>query len=241
MTPRQQKAVAIIPARGGSKSIPHKNIADLGGKPLIAYCIEALKKSNVVGRIIVSTDDRKIRSVAIQCGAEAPFLRPKNLAEDTTPTIPVIEHALRWLQKHENYKPEYVVLAQPTEPFLKTEHVDALCALVQKKKADSGITMVVVGRTHHPYHVRAVSEKGFLEFDKPELHYAHPQRQMDPKRYAFGNVYCFRRDLFLKELKIEVGKRVGLEIPPVYAHDINTPFDLEIARMMIEKGIVQFS
>lgn len=238
MLSNQSLVVAIIPARGGSKSIPYKNIVDLGGKPLIAYCIAALKKSKSVDRIIVSTDDKKIRDVAMQCGAEAPFLRPKKLAEDTTPTIPVIRHALLWLEKHENYKPEYVVLAQPTEPFLKTEHVDALVALVKKKKADSGITMVAVGRTHHPYHVRFVSEDGFLDFEHPDLHYAHPQRQMDPKRYAFGNLYCFRRDLFLKELKIEVGKRIGLEIPPAHAHDINTPFDLEIARMMVEKKII---
>jgi len=234
----KHKIVAIIPARGGSKSIPHKNIVDVGGKPLIAYSIEALKKSRVVQRVIVSTDDKKIRAVALRYGAEAPFLRPKRLAEDTTPTIPVIRHALLWLEKKENYKPEYVILSQPTEPFLQPAQVDSLYALMRKKHADSGITMVAVGRTHHPYHVRAVSEKGLLEFDNPALHYAHPQRQMDPKRYAFGNVYCFRRDLFLKELKIEVGKRVGLEIDPLYAHDINMPLDLEIARFLIDKKIV---
>ncbi len=238
MASKKYTTVAIIPARGGSKSIPHKNIADLGGKPLIAYVIEALKKSMVVQRVIVSTDDTKIREVALRCGAEAPFLRPKKLAQDTTPTSPVIQHTLLWLEKNENYIPDYVVLAQPTEPFLRPEHVDSLFALMMKKKADSGITMVAVGRTHHPYHVRVVSEKGFLDFEHPELHYAHPQRQMDPKRYAFGNVYCFRRDLFLKELKIEVGKRVGLEIPPVSAHDINTPLDLEVARVLLAKKLV---
>src|SRR3989338_9829883 len=235
---KSRSTVAIIPARGGSKSNPHKNIVDLGGKPLIAYCIEALKKSSVVERIIVSTDDEKIKKVALRYGAEVPFLRPKNLAEDTTPTIPVIEHALLWLEQHEKYTPTHVILAQPTEPFLKTAHVNALYGLMKDKKADSGITMVAVGRTHHPYHVRVISEKGFLEFDNPGLHYAHPQRQMDPKRYAFGNVYCFRRDLFLKELKIEVGERVGLEIPPVCAHDINTPLDLEVARVLLAKKLV---
>lgn len=235
---KSRSTVAIIPARGGSKSIPYKNIVDLGGKPLIAYSIEALKKSRVVERIIVSTDDKKIREVALRYGAEAPFVRPKNLAQDTTPTIPVIQHALLWLEKHENYKPEFVILAQPTEPFLKTAHVDSLFALMRKKKADSGITMVAVGRTHHPYHVRVISSGGFLDFENPELHYAHPQRQMDPKRYAFGNLYCFRRDLFLKELKIEVGKRVGFEISPAHAHDINTFFDLEIARMLLDKKSV---
>lgn len=229
------ETVAIIPARGGSKSIPKKNIVDLGGKPLIVYAIEAMKRSRSVKRIIVTTDNEEIATIAKRFGAEVPFMRPKELAEDSTPTNPVIMHALLWLERNEKYRPEYVLLIQPTEPFVKSEQIDALYELVVSKKADSGITMIPVPRVFHPYHVRRLTEEGYLEFDNAEMHYKHPNRQSDPKRFAFGNLYWFRRDAFIREGKIEVGKRVGLEIDPVSAHDINTPTDFEFARFLVGK------
>lgn len=229
------KTLAIVPARGGSKGIPKKNIADLGGQPLISYVLKAIKASKNVDRLIVSTDDQEIASVAKTFGAEVPFMRPAELAQDNSPSIPVLEHALKWLEDNEGYKPDFVLLIQPTEPFVKTEQIDKLFDLVISGGADSGITMIPVPRVFHPYHVRRVEADGSLEFDQPELHYSHPNRQSDPKRYAFGNLYWFKRDLFLKEKRIEVGKRVGLEIDPESAHDINNPFDLEIARAMLSK------
>ena len=225
--------LALIPARGGSKSIPRKNIVDLGGQPILAYCLKAIRESKFINRIIVSTDDRKIANTAKKYNAEIPFLRPSHLAMDNTSTLAVVEHALTWLDENEKYQPDYVLLVQPTEPFIKTEQIDKTFELVINEKADSGITMVEVPRTFHPYHVRYQSEDGYLRFEHPKLHYQHPNRQSDPKRYAFGNLYWFKRMKFLKEKKMEVGKRVGLLIDPITAHDINTPFDLEIAKQLI--------
>lgn len=230
--------VAIIPARGGSKSIPKKNIVSLHGKPLIRYAIDAAKKSAQVKRVIVSTDSDEIAAVARACGAETPFVRPKELAEDTTPTIPVIVHTLEWLEKNEQYLPEYVLLLQPTEPFVKPEHIDQVLDLVIEKHADSGITMIPSPRIFHPYHVRKVNDEGFLEFAEEKNHYTHPNRQSDPPRYAFGNVYWFRRDAFMREKKIEVGKRVGVPIDPIFAHDINSPADLRMAELLLQGGFV---
>lgn len=227
------ETLAIVPARGGSKSIPRKNIADLGGKPLMAYCLEAIKSSNSVKRLIVTTDDKEIADVAQQWGAEIPFLRPQELAQDNTPTIPVIEHALLWLEQNQNYKPEYILLIEPTTPFIKPEQIDKTLDLIISKKADSGKTVIAVPRVFHPYHVRHIDSNGYLRFDNPELHYAHPSRQLDPKRYAHGNLWWFKRDLFLKEKKIELGQAVGFEIDTKSAHDINDPFDLEIARSFL--------
>lgn len=235
---RQYQTLAIVPARGGSKSIPHKNIHPLGGKPLLDYCLRAIRKSRFVDRVIVSTDDKKIAAVAREHGAEVPFMRPPELAQDASPTIPVIEHALLWLEENEGYIPDYVLLVQPTEPFVKPEQIDALFELVVSKRADSGITMIPVPRIFHPYHVRRITPDGYLVFDKPKLHYAHPNRQSDPKRYAFGNCYWFRRDKFLKEKKIEVGKRVGLEIDPLSAHDINAKADMALAEFLLKKKLV---
>ena len=225
--------LALIPARGGSKSIPRKNIVDLGGKPLLAYGLQAVRKSKYIQRTIVSTDDPLLANIAKQYNAEIPFLRPSHLSQDNTSTLSVVEHALNWLDENEEYQPDYVLLVQPTEPFIKTDQIDATFELVLDNKADSGITMVEVPRTCHPYHVRCQTEDGYLRFEHPKLHYGHPNRQSDPKRYAFGNLYWFKAKSFLREKKMEVGKRVGLLIDHITAHDINTPDDLEIAKQLL--------
>ncbi|RJQ36801.1 acylneuraminate cytidylyltransferase family protein [Candidatus Parcubacteria bacterium] len=233
-----QETLAIIPARGGSKMIPKKNIHPLAGKPLLAYVLAAIHHAHSVRRVIVDTDNEEIAAIARQYGAETPYVRPAALAEDSTPMIPVVDHALRWLEEHEHYAPEYVLLAQPTEPFIRSDHIDRLFELVTTKGADSGITCIEVPRIFHPYHVRRMTDKGFLEFDQPEMHYAHPTRQSDPRRYAFGNCYWFRRDAFFREHGLEVGRRVGLGIDELGAFDINTPNDLALAECIIRAGLV---
>lgn len=231
----EHSAVAIIPARGGSKGLPGKNIKLLAGKPLIAYSIEAARKSRFVGRVVVTTDDPKIAEVSKAAGAEAPFLRPAEIAQDNTPMLPVIRHTLEWLQDKENFRPDFVLMIQPTSPFIKTEQIDDLFKLVVAKGADSGITIIEVPRPFHPYHVRHLTDDGFLEFDHNDLHYQHPTRQSDPKRYAFANAYWFKREDFLKENKIEPGRRVGLPVDPVTAHDINDLLDWEVAEILAKK------
>src|SRR3989338_1201278 len=117
------KILGIIPARGGSKSIPRKNIKPLGGKPLIAWTIDAAEQAAVFDRIILTTDDEKIAAVGKQRGIEVPFLRPKELAEDATPTLPVLQHAVQWLKEHEQYEPDAIMLLQPTAPFRQASHI----------------------------------------------------------------------------------------------------------------------
>jgi N-acylneuraminate cytidylyltransferase len=117
------KIVAVIPARGGSRGIPHKNIQELAGKPLIAYTIEAALGSKKMNRVVVSTDDEKIASVAREYGAEI-IARPAELATDEAPTEPVIEHTVSWLEEHENYMPEVIVLLQPTSPLRNHNHIE---------------------------------------------------------------------------------------------------------------------
>ena len=113
--------LALIPARGGSKSIPRKNIRPLAGHPLIAYSIAAGRQSNLVTRTIVSTDDEEIARIARQYGAETPFLRPAEFAQDNTTDFPVFTHALSWLKEHEGYQPEIVVQLRPTSPIRPPE------------------------------------------------------------------------------------------------------------------------
>jgi CMP-N-acetylneuraminic acid synthetase len=225
-------ALGLVPARGGSRTIPRKNIRPLSGRPLIEHVLRAIRESGAVDRVVVSTDDEEIAAVARAAGAETPFLRPAELAGDDVPGIAVVEHALVWLAAEEGYEPELVLLVQPTEPFVRPEQIRAALELLVEREADSAITTVEVPRNFHPFHVRVADGDGWLRFDRPDDHAAHPTRQSDPPRYAFGNLYWFRREAFLAERQVEPGRRVGLPIDPLTALDLNTEEDWRLAELL---------
>jgi CMP-N-acetylneuraminic acid synthetase len=228
--------LALVPARGGSKSIPLKNIRPLRGRPLIEYPLEAIASSGVVDRTCVSTDDERIARVARATGAEVPFLRPSELAGDRTPARDVVEHALGWLDAQERYRPDYVLLVAPTSPFVRPDQIRDAFELLLARNADSAITMTEVPRTHHPYHVRVRDDEGWLEFSDPDAHHAHPNRQDDPPCWAFANLFWFRRDTFLSTRRIEAGRRVGLPVDALSALDLNTDDDWRIAEALLAAG-----
>ena len=150
------EVLAIIPARGGSKGIPRKNIRNFREFPLIAWSIAAAKQSELVTRVIVSTDDEEIAAVARAWGAETPFLRPAEFSQDKTTDLPVFEHALNWLAEHENYRPELVVQLRPTSPIRPRSCVDdALRILLQHADADSVRGVVPAGQNKHLYVVHS--------------------------------------------------------------------------------------
>jgi CMP-N-acetylneuraminic acid synthetase len=225
--------LALVPARGGSRGIPRKNVKPLGGRPLLDWALRAIVDSGVVDRVVVSTDDEEIAAVARASGADVPFVRPAELATDAASALDVVAHALEWLAEHESSEPEFVLLVQPTEPFVRPAQIRDAFALMIERGADSAITTVPVPRNFHPYHLRVETADGLLDFEHPELHYAHPTRQSDPPRHAFGNLYWFRRAAFLERREIEVGRRVGLPIDPLTAFDLNTPQDWALAEALV--------
>jgi CMP-N-acetylneuraminic acid synthetase len=237
VTPQAGGRVALVPARGGSRSIPRKNVRPLGGRPLIAWVLDAIAASGAVQRTIVSTDDDEIADVAAAAGAEAPFRRPAELARDDSGTIEVVEHALEWLASLGD-EPEHVLLVQPTEPFVRPEQIRDAFALMLERDADSAITVVEVPRNFHPCHVRERDDDGFLRFEREHDHYAHPTRQSDPPRWAFANLYWFRREAFLAERRLEAGRRVGLPVSATSAFDVNTPDDWRLAEALLAGGLV---
>jgi N-acylneuraminate cytidylyltransferase len=154
--------LALIPARGGSKSVPRKNIRLVAGKPLIAYTIEQANKSALISRTIVSTDDPEIASISLQCGADVPFLRPAELAEDDTPDWPVFNHALRWLKETENYEPDIVVHLRPTTPNRRVETLDkAIATFIASPEIDS--MRSVRPAEHSPYKMVLINSSGYIE------------------------------------------------------------------------------
>ena len=115
--------LAIIPARGGSKGIPRKNIKNLNGKPLLEYTVDAINKCKLIDRAILSTDDDEIINIGSKLGLEVPFKRPLNLAQDDTPALPVIKHALNALEDIDGYKPDVIIILQPTSPLRTNKHI----------------------------------------------------------------------------------------------------------------------
>lgn len=144
------KVLGVITARGGSKGIPGKNIKLFLGKPLIWHTIDTAQKSGVFDRLILSTDDEKIAEVAKEYGCEVPFMRPKELAGDATPHLPVLQHAVQFLKEKENYNQDYVMILQPTSPLRRSFHLKEAADLILKEKADSLISVSLVPKHFHP-------------------------------------------------------------------------------------------
>lgn len=162
--------LGIITARGGSKGVPRKNIKDLGGKPLIAWTIEAAKESGVFSRIILSTDDEEIAEVGKKYDAEIPFMRPSELAQDTTPTLPVLIHAVNWLKENDNFYPDYTVILQPTVPFRQGWHLHEAVKLLESSGAGSVVSVCEVpGDFNHHWQFQLDEEGRLKIFTGEEL------------------------------------------------------------------------
>jgi CMP-N-acetylneuraminic acid synthetase len=229
--------LAIIPARGGSKRVPNKNIKELGGKPLIAYSIDHAKQSKYITRTIVSTDSPEILEIAKSFGAEAPFLRPEELAQDSTPDLPVFQHALLWMKENENYVPDIVVQLRPTSPLRKVEDVDrAIELLINNPEADSVRT--VIEPVSSPYKMYKIDDAGFLDpliktEDKSEV-YNQPDQQL-PKVYRhIGTADVIWSKTILENNQMSGKKILPLILDKAYS-GINTPEDWGFYEFLINK------
>jgi N-acylneuraminate cytidylyltransferase len=190
------ETLALIPARGGSKGIPRKNIRNFSGYPLIAWSIAAAKQATSVTRVIVSTDDAEIAAVARQFGAETPFLRPAEFAQDRTTDLPVFVHALKWLAEHEGYQPDVVVQLRPTSPIRPRGLVDrAIETLLAHPDADSVRGVVPAGQNPHKMW-RLTDEnspmKNLLDVEGIDEPYNAPRQILPPVYWQTGHIDAIR-------------------------------------------------
>jgi CMP-N,N'-diacetyllegionaminic acid synthase len=222
--------LSIIPARGGSKGIPRKNVKLIAGKPLIAWTIETALALQAIDRVLVSTDDVEITETARQWGADVPFLRPEPLSSDTAKSIDVVLHALDWLKNKENYSPDFVLLLQPTSPFRSVLDIQAAIELQKEKGADA-----VVGVCELPHPLSWVRE---VEFDGKLL---PPQdtgfafrRQDARKLYQLnGALYFIKPDVLQKERTFLPEKTYAHIMPVERSLDIDTPWDFYLADLIL--------
>ena len=239
----QPEVLALIPARGGSKGIPRKNIRDFAGAPLIAWSIAAALRAESVTRVIVSTDDEEIAAVAREWGAETPFLRPAELAQDDTTDYPVFRHALDWLASRENYHPDVIVQLRPTSPVRPLNCVDdALRLLLAHPSADCVRGVVPSGQ--NPFKMWQVdAESGRMLPLLPVEGLAEPYnapRQSLPKTYwQTGHIDAIRASTILEKASLTGDEIWPLMIDPRYSADIDTPADWERYERLLQDPQIQ--
>jgi len=221
--------VAIIPARGGSKGIPKKNIVKLVGRPLLEYTIKEAKRSKFIDKIILSTDNQKIANVAKACGAEVPFLRPKKISTDFSPTIETVKHAIKFLITNQAYVPDIILLLQPTSPLRTAKLMDRSIRILKSSNASSVIAVSKIKK--HPY-TSFWLKSGFLKPFKRDFK-KFSLRQKNPDLYfPTGAIYTFWYNTIKKYNTI-----YGPKMKPLIVNedelniDIDTNYDLFIAEM----------
>lgn len=227
------QVVGLIPARGGSKQIPRKNIIQCGGKPLIAHTIEAALSSKYLNQVIVSTDDEEIANISRSYGADVPFLRPDECSDDDAPMIAVLRHTLKWLMNSQK-QPDALVLLQPTSPLRNTKHIDEAVEIFLSNQATSVVSVIEIPHQFSPSSALSL-EAGFLVPLSPEL--SATTRRQDKKIFYARNgpaILVCRPDV------IESNELYGKRCMPYFMSaresiDIDEPFDLEIADYILRK------
>lgn len=229
------RILGITLARGGSKSVPYKNIKPILGVPLIAYTIAEALKSDLLTRYIVSTDDENIREVALKYGAEVPFLRPSNIASDTASSVSALQHAVNWIEKQEGLEYDFIVELMCTNPLKNVRDLDGMIERLVSSGADSVIAIHKL-EDHHPIRIKKIVDDKIVDFCLPEV--AEMRRQdLKPDAYIrSGSIYALTRDHLMLE-----GRRYGSEnsrpyiLPPERAVNVDTEIDFLMAEKMIDE------
>lgn len=230
-------SIALIPARGGSKTVVKKNIRLLNGIPLIAYTINIALKNSRIKKVVVSTEDQEIAEIAKAYGAEVPFLRPAKLAQDNTPDKPVIQHTIDWLKINQNIEPDLLLFLRPTSPFKTNEIIDNCLDKIEANNQFTSLRTVNLAEgTDHPYWMFRCENnmlKPFIEHVDISKYY---QRQLLPKCYKLNGVIdIVRPEVVLKNENI-YGDNIGfVEISLLNTIDIDNEMDFTFAEFLIQE------
>ena len=233
-----KKILAIIPARGGSKRVPQKNIRLLSGKPLIAYTIQVALQTEVIHRVIVTTDDEKIAGVAKKCGAEVPFMRPASLAKDSTSDQPVLQHTLDWLKENQNYIPDIVLHLRPTTPFKTSQIITKVIERMVETDANRVCTMTKCNGVHHPYWMYSLSDDGLAKpfIDGIDISNYYQSQLLPPAYRLNGVVDAIKTCVVYNKNYINEKNIAVVVVSEESAIDIDTEFDFQVCEMILQKN-----
>ena len=240
MVKAPHEILAVIPARGGSQGIPRKNLRSLAGRPLVAWSIAAAQQARLVGRIITSTDDEEIASVARSYGSEVPFIRPAGLAQNDTRDLPVFQHAIEWLEKNEGYVPEIVVQLRPTSPLRPPLLVDqAIEALLSDESADS--VRSVTPPSQNPFKMWTITDNTLEPLLASDLQepYNAPRQSLPPTYWQTGHIDVFRTRTLRQKLSLTGDRILPVLVDSSYGLDIDTLMHLRIAAEVIVEGSLE--
>ena len=233
--------LAVIPARGGSKGLPGKNIRPLGGVPLIAHSILMAKMCPEINRILVSTDDEKIADVAKTFGADIPFLRPKEIAQDDTPMWPVLQHALQYVSKEEGQDFEYLLLLDPTSPGRLPEDIQKALKSLEENRQAAGVIGVSRPEFNPIWHC-VIEKEGWLEL-LVKGGGSYGRRQDVPTVYRINASLYIWRTAFIRQCLgnwLENGRHLLCEIPETRAIHIDDLEEFKRAELFLKNGLISF-
>lgn len=222
----------MVPARGGSKGVPRKNIADVAGRPLIAWTLEAARMAPSLTRVVVSTEDPEIARICRALGAEV-IARPHELALDSTPTLPVVQHALAQAEASDGRRYGAVVLLQPTTPLRTAEDIERGVALLRSSGAESAVSVVDVGG-YHPLRMKRLEGDRLVNYVEQDGENMRPRQELPPVYLRNGAVYATRREV------IDAGALVGRDcrgwvMPSDRSVNIDAPNDLIVADQLLRR------
>jgi len=219
------KVLGVITARGGSKGIPGKNLRPLAGKPLLEYTIDAARESGALDRVLLSTDDPAIADAARAYGCEVPFLRPGDLARDETPHLPVMQHVVRWLDEQEGYRPDAVMILQPTSPLRRPDDIGACIRLLEQSGADSVLSVSEVPAHVHPMRtlrLDADDQAVLFVTGEPVRRRINRRQDLPPAWTMNGAVYLCRTGvLFADEPSLYGDRTVAYRMPAAHGISID--------------------
>jgi len=231
-------ALAIIPARGGSKRIPRKNLATVAGKSLLAWTIDAAKSAQNISHVLISTDDTEIAEAARAMGVEVPWLRPDSLAADTTSTLDVLSHALQWAVEKLNPAPEFGVLLEPTAPLRTGEHIDRAISLLMNSDADCVAAVSELPHVFHPDEVLIVEDGTLQPYLHDQTMSSRRLRNDQSSAYVLnGLVYAFRIQSVLSGNGLFGRKTIPMVTRWEDFLDVDTPQDLELANFIMGRSV----
>jgi CMP-N,N'-diacetyllegionaminic acid synthase len=219
--------LGIVPARGGSRGVPQKNLKPLAGKPLLAYAAEVAAASGVFDRVVLSTDDEAIAALGRSVGLDVPFMRPPSLAQDDTPMLPVLLHAITSVEQ-DGFKPDFVILLQPTSPLRLPVHIRQAATLLQDTGCDSVVSVTKLPSHCSPDYVMKIKD-GRLSNFLPEGVRVTRRQEARPAYVRDGTVYAFRRDLAMNDHTIYGADCRALIVPPEESLSIDTEEDWMLA------------
>ena len=229
-----KKILAVIPARGGSKGIPNKNIVEIGGNPLIKYTIDTALGSEMLTHCVVSTDSDEISDVAKSCGALVPFKRPKHLSDDKALSLPVMQHAVEFMEAEQGYQYDLVIMLQPTTPLRQTKDIDNAINLLFDGNADSVISVVEV-EGHHPLRMKRVVDGRLINYIDQGHEDMRPRQELPPVYIRNGAIYATRRNVLIKSNSfVGVDSRAYI-MPDDRSVNIDTIDDLFLAENYLKK------